>query len=160
LEKYCYDPDGNLSDYTFCQTDGALYKWDEAMQYSVAELAQGICPDGWHIPSDTEQNILDQYLWDPAVSPYTCNANRTGTDGCANAGIKLQAGGTSGFEGLLAGFRVTDGSFYGQGAGALFWSSTISGPDAWYRTLNIGSATVYRIHNDRAFGFSVRCLQD
>ncbi len=150
LEKYCYN-----DSYGNCQTEGALYQWDEAMQYSVTELAQGICPDGWHIPTDAEQNTLDQYLNDT-----TCNANRIGAWDCANAGTKLQAGGTSHFEGLLAGFRNTNGSFYDQGTHALFWSSSVSGPDAWNRTLGTGRPTVNRNRFDRAYGFSVRCLQD
>jgi len=152
LQKYCY---GNNTGN--CPTDGGLYQWDEAMQYSVAESAQGICPDGWHIPSDAEQNILDQYLTD---SPNTCDANR-GTWGCANAGTKLKLGGTSHFEGLLAGGRGTSGSFSSRGTNAFFWSSTVSGSDAWDRNLLAGStAGVNRNHMARVFGFSVRCLQD
>lgn len=150
LQKYCYgDNTGN------CLTDGGLYQWDEAMQYSVTELAQGVCPDGWHIPTDAEQNTLDQSLNDT-----TCNANRIGDWDCANAGTKLQTGGTSGFEGLLAGNRNANGSFHGRGSSAAFWSSTLSGPDAWNRVLNTGYSTVYRLHYDQARGFSVRCLQD
>ena len=150
LQKYCYgDSTGN------CPTDGGLYQWDEAMQYSVTELAQGVCPDGWHIPTDAEQNTLDQSLNDS-----TCDANRIGAWDCANAGTKLQAGGTSGFEGLLAGYRDTNGSFRDQGSRAHFWSSTVSGPDAWIRYLITGDATVARNHYVRAYGFSVRCLQD
>lgn len=151
VEKYCYNDDASHE----CATYGGLYQWDEAMQYSVTEGAQGICPDGWHIPTDAEQNTLDQGLNDT-----TCNANRIGAWDCANAGTKLQAGGTSHFEGLLAGLRHTGGSFVYRGTGAYFWSSTISGPDAWDRSLGTGNATVGRTHNDRANGFSVRCLQD
>jgi uncharacterized protein (TIGR02145 family)/prepilin-type N-terminal cleavage/methylation domain-containing protein len=153
LEKYCYN-----NDYLRCMTDGGLYQWDEAMQYSVSEGAQGVCPNGWHIPTDTEQNTLDQYLNDT-----TCNADRIGAWDCANAGIKLKPvslGGTSGFEGLLAGTRYTNGSFTDRGTSAYFWSSTISGSDAWYRYLYTGLATVYRTYYDRTLGFSVRCLQD
>ncbi|HNX10752.1 MAG TPA: FISUMP domain-containing protein [bacterium] len=151
VEKYCYNDDASHE----CATYGGLYQWDEAMQYSVTEGAQGICPDGWHIPTDAEQNTLDQGLNDT-----TCNANRILAWDCANAGTKLQAGGTSHFEGLLAGYRNTNGSFNDQGTYALFWSSTISGPDAWDRLLYTGYATVRRGHDDRAYGFSVRCLQD
>jgi uncharacterized protein (TIGR02145 family) len=148
LQKYCYgDNTGN------CPTDGGLYQWNEAMQYSTTEGAQGICPTGWHIPSDAEQNTLDQYLNDT-----TCNANRVEDWDCANAGTKLQNSG--GFNGLLAGNRETNGSFYYRGLLARFWSSTVRGPDAWLRTLLSGYATVSRYSDNRAVGFSVRCLQD
>ena len=54
VEKYCYD-----DDWRYCDTDtnsenfpdGGLYTWDEAMQYTNTERAQGICPDNWHIPT-------------------------------------------------------------------------------------------------------------
>jgi len=152
LQKYCSgDNIGN------CPTDGGLYQWDEAMQYSVVEGAQGICPDGWHIPTDAEQNTLDQYLTD---SPNTCNANRINTWDCVYAGTKLKAGGTSQFEGLRAGGRDSGGSFYFRGTAAYFWSSSITGPDAWARDLLTGYATVARSRDDCAFGFSVRCIQD
>ncbi|PIT94893.1 hypothetical protein COT98_01855, partial [Candidatus Falkowbacteria bacterium CG10_big_fil_rev_8_21_14_0_10_39_9] len=91
LEKYCYNDNTDN-----CLTDGGLYKQDEAMQYSAAKGTQGICPSGWHLPSDAEQNTLDQYLNDT-----TCDANRVNARDCANAGTKLKAGGSSGFEGLL-----------------------------------------------------------
>jgi len=152
LEKYCHNNSaGN------CDTYGGLYQWNEAMQYSTTAGAQGICPDGWHIPTDAEQNTLDQYLTDPG---QTCNANRVSTWGCANAGTKLQVGGTSHFEDLLAGLRRVDGVTYGQGMNAFFWSSSIGDLDAWNRDLNAGYATVFRNHNDQNYGFSVRCLLD
>ena len=135
---------------------------DEAMQYSVTELAQGICPDGWHIPSDSEQYILENSLKDTVRS---CVADRSNNWDCVNAGSKLSSltlngNNSSGFTGLLAGDRETDGSFFARGYLAYFWSSTISGPDAWGRYLNFGYEAVYRGHGNRAYGFSVRCLQD
>ncbi len=45
IEKWCYD---NLP--ANCETYGGLYQWDEMMQYTTTEGAQGICPEGWHIP--------------------------------------------------------------------------------------------------------------
>ena len=49
IEKYCYNDNP-----TNCDTYGGLYKWDEAMQYTTTEGAIGICPSGWHIPSDDD----------------------------------------------------------------------------------------------------------
>ncbi len=150
LEKYCY---GNS--YGNCQTQGGLYQWNEAMQYSASEGAQGICPTGWHVPTDAQQNTLDQYL-----SNTTCNASRNGAWDCADAGTKLKSGGSSGFEGLLGGIRTTDGTSYGQGTYALFWSSSINGSNAWVRYLISSDATVYRLSALRAASYSVRCLKD
>jgi len=158
LEKYCYDPDGNLSDYTYCQTYGALYQWSEAVQRvaGTPERVQGICPSSWHVPTDAEQNTLDQYLNDP---PNVCDANRFDY-GCANAGTKLKTGGSSGFEGLLSGFRVAGGTFTGVGVQSEFWSSTES-VYFFFRSLNSSEAGVYRQYtSDDYYGFALRCLHD
>ncbi|MFA4943009.1 MAG: FISUMP domain-containing protein [Patescibacteria group bacterium] len=165
LEKYCYS-DNSAN----CTTYGALYQWDEAMQYSEATGAQGVCPSGWHIPTDTEKNALDQYLTD---TPNTCNASRNGTRECANAGGKLKEVGTShwaspnteatnsfGFTALPAGARRADGSFSYQGSYAFFWSSSISGSSVWRRNLTSDNSTVDRSASDQTLGFSVRCLKD
>jgi len=153
IEKYCFDDNpGN------CDIYGGLYQWDEAMGYVETDGAQGICPNGWHVPTDAEEYTLENYLTDP---PNTCDAARLLAWDCANASTKLRAGGTSHFEGLLAGYRRIGGSFYDQESVAYFWSSTISEPNAWSRALWIGSPeTVYRNYFDQADGFSVRCLRD
>ena len=64
IEKYCYD-----NNYDNCDTvlnpnypDGGLYRWNEAMAYTTIEGTQGICPNGWHIPSDNEIKILEMEL--------------------------------------------------------------------------------------------------
>ena len=153
IEKWCYN-----NDPAICATDGGLYNWDEAMQYSTTEGAQGICPTGWHIPTDAEQNNLDQYLTD---SGQTCNANRIGTWDCNTAGTKLKVGGTSGFNALLSGHRYTDGSFLNRTAYTNLWSSSGSGSStAWHRSLNSGSVGVYRYSHSKAYGFSVRAIKD
>ncbi len=57
IEKYCYDnASGNCAEY------GGLYKWDELMDYQTEEGVQGICPDGWHVPTSDEWLALVNYL--------------------------------------------------------------------------------------------------
>jgi hypothetical protein len=53
FEKYCYN-DNPAS----CTNLGALYQWDELMQYDNTPAIQGFCPPGWHIPSENDWNIL------------------------------------------------------------------------------------------------------
>ncbi|MFZ2777676.1 MAG: FISUMP domain-containing protein, partial [Candidatus Moraniibacteriota bacterium] len=155
IEKYCYgDVDAN------CTTDGGLYQWDEAMQYSTTEGAQGICPTGWHIPTDAQQYALENYLKDDG---QTCNANRDGSYDCSTAGTKLKFGGTSGLNFPLAGVRNTDGSFAGSTTHMYSWSSSQSNStSAWSRAVWLSSAGVYRIGNAnlKTYGISVRCLKD
>jgi len=152
IEKYCYsDNEAN------CTTYGGLYQWDQAMCGSTTEGAQGICPTGWHIPTDAEQYTLENYLKD---SGQTCNASRSSAWDCATAGTKLKSGGTSNFNGLLAGLRLTVGSFSDLSSITNFWSSLQSGPSAWHRFLFSGSTSVNRSLYSKAYGFSVRCLKN
>ena len=150
IEKYCY-ADGEAN----CATYGALYQWDQAMCGGTTEGAQGICPAGWHIPTDAEQHTLDQYL-----ATGTCAAGRDGAWDCSPAGTALKSGGSSGFEGLLAGGRDTDGSFGSLGTYGYFWSSSEAGASAWGRGLYSAYATVLRDDYSQAVGLSVRCLKD
>jgi len=157
LEKYCYNNNAinpnPLSNDGGCDTDGGLYQWNEMMQYSTTESIQGVCPNGWHIPSDAEQNTLDQF-----VHNTTCDANRSGYD-CAPALDKLRTGGSSHFEGLFTGLRDISGVFGYRLAGAWFWSSTMSGADAWNRLLD-GNPGIRRHLDFQTYGFPVRCLED
>ena len=151
IEKYCYSDNTDN-----CTTYGALYQWDQAMCGSTTAGAAGICPSGWHMPTDSEQYTLENYLTD---SGQTCSATRVGFD-CSAAGTKLRSGGSSGFNALLAGHRATSGTFAYQGTRYDFWSSTESSTNAWYRNLYSGYATVDRGADSQVFGFSVRCLKD
>ncbi|MEI8103567.1 MAG: fibrobacter succinogenes major paralogous domain-containing protein, partial [Candidatus Moraniibacteriota bacterium] len=159
---YAYPPNtGNTAEETLAniQTNklGFIYQWSAAMAGSTTEGAQGICPAGWHVPTDAEQNTLDQYLKD---NGQTCDANRSNVWDCSSAGTKLKLGGTSGFNAPLAGYRGTTGGFYVRGSTAYLWSSSQSGATAWDRYLYASSATVHRVPYSKAYGFSLRCLKD
>jgi uncharacterized protein (TIGR02145 family) len=157
IQKYCYDDsDANCTSNNPNYSDGALYQWDQAMCGSTTEGAQGICPDGWHIPTDAEYKILEIYLGMTQVEADTYDWR--GTD----QGTKLLSNETSGFEGNLAGYRYA-GGFSDRPAPALgyFWSSTqYETTGAWHRALHSEFATVARGINDKVAGFSVRCLKN
>jgi len=159
IQKYCYaDSDANCD--TNVQTghtypDGGLYQWNQAMCGSTAEGAQGICPAGWHIATDAEWCTLENY-----VDSGTVSCTDTGWRG-TDCGTKLKPDGTSGFEGNLAGNRYTNGTFSYRGTYGYFWtSSQYSDTNSWYRRLYSDNATVYRLNDSKANGFSVRCLKD
>ena len=173
IEKYCYqDTDANCdSSNNPNYPDGGLYQWDEAMQYvascngtgeppndACAAPVQGICPSGWHIPSHYELTTLEKNVGsNPGAFPY--DESTTGWLG-TNEGTNLKPNGSSGFEGNLAGYRSTGGSFFSRGTYALIWSSLESGSSAWRRYLYSGFATVNRAASSELYGFSVRCVQD
>ncbi len=174
--SWCYDNDPSK-----CATYGRLYTWAAAVdsvaiyekygekcglgksctRFSASALAaapvRGVCPSGWHLPSDAEWSAL-----------YT---NVGGTD---YAGQKLKAntslwttysGVTNddsfGFAVLPAGRRSSRGNFSSEGNIAGIWSSTeysSSSAYDWYFYCSYDG--VDRYYYDKSSGFSVRCLKD
>ena len=149
-EKYCYnDTESN------CTTNGGLYQWDEAMNYSTTEKAQGICPVGSHIPSDNEWKTLEMSLSGMTQTV----ADTTGWRG-TDEGTKLKSGGSSGLNMPLGGNSYQDGSFTYLGLQASLWSSSELSTSLWVRNLASGGAAVYRTTyaKEYAHGLSVRCV--
>jgi uncharacterized protein (TIGR02145 family) len=143
----------NLSTY------GRLYNW-----YAVND-ARGLCPTGWHVPTDGEWMELEMELGMTAGQ-----ANATGWRG-TDQGAQMKASfsdspfwngtNSSGFSALPGGFCYdVDGSFYYLGSVGYWWSSTPFGSSIWSRDLGSGSSDVGRGTDDVLDGFSVRCLKD
>jgi len=159
IEKYCY---GN--DPSKCDVYGGLYLWDEAMQGVTTEGAQGVCPDGWHIPTDAECTTLTDYLGGESVAGGKMKS--TGTIGLGT-GLwytpNTEATNETGFTGLPSGTRVyPSGPFDYLGYYGYSWTSTEHSnlSHAWTRTLSYNYGTVYTTYNDKTYGFPVRCLKD
>ncbi len=165
IEKYCYD-----NDTTNCDTYGGLYQWDEMMQYVTTPGAQGICPSGWHLPTDSEFITLEMYLG--MSQSVVNNLHWRGTDeGSKLAGNEpLWFDGnltqnanfdTSGFTALPGGYRHTGGAFNILSGGAyISTSSEHLTLYAWNRRLSYGHEQVYRTYYKKVYGFSVRCVRD
>lgn len=160
------------------RTYGVLYNWPAAMagqssSNSVPSGVQGVCPDGWHLPSDEEFKILEgdvdsQYGYPEAEWD---NLGFRGTDAGGNLKVtdttywdspNTGATNSSGFSALPAGGRAGSSSFWGLGDFTVFWTSReCSSSDAWYRRLYFNKATVYRSYIIfKNNGFSVRCCKD
>jgi uncharacterized protein (TIGR02145 family) len=165
IEKYCYnDNDAN------CSTYGGLYQWDEVMNYTASSSSnpsgrQGICPAGWHLPSDAEWCQMEVFL-DATVA---CSDVNSGTD----AGGKMKqtfyaywhtpntgATNSSGFTALPGGSKQS--TWYGLNYFAYFWSSTEDTYtlNAWGQDLWTGDATVTSYPFSKSYGFSCRCVKD
>ena len=159
IEKYCYnDDDAN------CDTHGGLYLWNELMQYNTQEGSQGICPDGWHIPTDEEFKQLEGEV-DLVYNYPDPEWDELGMRGY-NAGENLRSGdwnngtNTAGFSALPAGWRHFTGVFYQLGEHGKFWtSSEKSSSDAWWRSME-GGSRVRRGGEFKGHGGSVRCLKN
>lgn len=152
IEKYCYND--SLDN---CLIYGGMYQWSEMMQYTNTEGTRGICPDGWHLPSNAEWTTLINYL-----------------GGTTEAGGKLKSVGTlfwsspnsgatnlSGFTALPGGRRNTNGTFNYKGDYASFWTSTqYSDTQSWYVQVGYNSITVTNSFRTMTYGHSVRCIKD
>lgn len=149
-----------------CTRYGGLYTWEEATGHSSPQgrPIQGLCPDGWHLPTDAEWAILEQAL-DPAIAgnPHDWRgavlAHRLiGADAAWVPPAQQRE--ASGFEALPGGIAVSGWFFY-LGRGAYFWTaSPYSAAAAWSRGILSQAATVYRGPSDKSAGLSVRCLKD
>ncbi len=151
LEKYCYDNiDANCTIY------GGLYQWDEMMQYSSTPGVQGICPTGWHLPTDEEWTILISYLGGIDVAGGKLKETGFAHWSDPNTG----ADNSSGFTALPAGARDTGGTFADLNDWGGWWSSSWSDASgAWQRGLIFSIAGVLRYNYSKPLGLSVRCLR-
>jgi uncharacterized protein (TIGR02145 family) len=128
---------------------GKLYNW-----YAVAD-ARGLCPAGWHVPSDDEWTVVINALGGASIA---------GNKMKSISGWKLNGNGTnsSGFSGLPGGYRHVKGEFLFIGESGPLWSSTEYDTYlAWSSGLyyHNGSPSLMSTINKRS-GFSVRCLRD
>lgn len=139
---------------------GKLYNW-----LAVAD-SRNIAPEGWHVPSDAEWLILENYVAAHLdSSPNVAKALAAGTDWTifseeGSVGMDLIKNNSSGFTALPAGYRL-GGVFNKLGDYGGWWSSTESTENnAWIRVLFFSYNNLATIYHDKANGFSVRCIQD
>ncbi len=157
------------------QTYGVLYNWTAAMAGENSSNAtpsgvQGVCPVGWHLPSDAEWKELEMALGMSQADAYATGWRGTdqGSQLAGNADLWADgaletnpAFGSSGFTALPGGFRYLDDSFDNVGGGGIWWSATQNNSSyAWCRYLNYSNSNVFRFSYDKSSGFSVRCVRD
>jgi len=125
-------------------TYGVLYNWP-------AVMTEGICPSGWHIPSDGEFTQLSDFLGGESVAGGKMKDN-----------IQWNGTNSSGWSGLPGGYRRYDGDFYSDGNDCSWWSASESGSNSWswLRSLDSNVDVVLRFSTSRNTGFSARCVRD
>jgi uncharacterized protein (TIGR02145 family) len=147
IEKYCYGDNA-----ANCNTYGGIYQWNEAMQFSKTAGAQGICPAGWHIPTQTEFQTLS-----------TTVSNNSNALKAAGQGTGAGAGtNTSGFSALFAGYLNNGGYFQYQGIYTSFWSATEAPGVGFAYSLSLYhlNSTIFLNDHNENYGYSVRCVKD
>jgi len=125
--------------------------------------SRGLCPTGWHVPSDVEWSELETFLGgeNAAGGPLKCNSSQVSNGGWSppNTG----ATNSSGFTALPGGIRSNYGDFLNLSTHGYWWSNTdwtSSSSYAWYRHLFFSSNGFNRNFGIKSYGFSVRCLKN
>lgn len=162
IEKYCL-----FDDTTNCDIYGGLYQWSEMMSYSSTSGSQGICPVGWHIPTDTEWQNLELYLGMTQIQVDSIGwrgtneggeLKETGTD----YWLPPNAGATnaSGFSAYGGGYSMNNGSYGSDRYFGFWWSSTDENNAPWYRIMKYDLSNIHRGYGTKLYGRSIRCLMD
>jgi len=130
---------------------GKLYNW-----YAVND-SRGLCPSGWHIPSESDWSTLLSYLG----GRLACGGKLKSIGTSYWYSPNSDATNVSGFSALPGGYRNDDGSFNNIRYYAFFWSATeYDYSNAWNRDLFFNIGSVDRNNYFKQNGFSVRCLKD
>ena len=143
-----------------CDTYGRLYNWNTAMNNFASSNAvpsgvQGVCPSGWHLPSDDEWAVLETAVGGSSLAGRHLKA----TSGWIAYG-EIQNLDTYSFAALSGGLGLF--GFNSVGYSGYWWSATEDNAgSAWYRNMDYEYEDVDRSFNDKSISlFSVRCLKD
>ena len=160
---------------------GNMYNWSAVKgPSSVSANNQGVCPTGWHVPSDAEWTQLTDYV--SSQSLYLCSGNSeniakalastTGWNSYSTNTNTCSPGKTPA-DNNATGFSILPASYYFYstsshsvsyilpGESAHFWSATeSSSSNAYTRGVGYASSTVSRGSSNKGLGYSVRCLRD
>ena len=155
-----------------CDAYGKLYQWSAIMNDSTQEGAQGLCPDGWHIPTDSEWESLLDYL--SLENEYLCDnnsdyfaksvANKFGwkeDSSSCRVGNSQSSNNSANFNAKSSGKRDLDGLFGELEEDASFWSSSSNGESySWGRFLKFNSPNISKENFHKSRGLSVRCIKN
>lgn len=167
-KAYCWYDNSGANKHRY----GGLYSWAAAMKGASSNIdnpsgIQGVCPSGWHLPSDEEWKQLDMVL-----GLSRADADLIGWPGTDEGGQMKEEGfghwdspntgatNSSGFTALPGGYRYPDGTFNNEGYSTGYWTTTEENvPGAWIRYLNAANESRHRNINEKEYGFSVRCVK-
>lgn len=143
-----------------CSKYGRFYTWTEVMKGAVSSTIspsgiEGICPNGWHVPSDSEWTTMQRVV---DSSNTTYGTKFKSTNGWHNGKNGTD---TYGFRVLPAGYRDSYGTVSYVEYGTGFWSASESSvTSAWYRDMYYSYESVHRSDSYKTDGLSLRCSKD
>jgi uncharacterized protein (TIGR02145 family) len=164
---YCYY--NNTTNIDSIKKYGALYNWYVVSSSNPKKIA----PEGWHVPTDGEWKMLQDYLiakgynWDRATTGNKiAKSMASKTDWCTDSttgaiGCDLTKNNSSGFSAFPGGYRYIFGGFFDMGVSVSWWSVD-DGNDvtALFCGLYSGSNFLHRSMFDKCCGFSIRLVRD
>jgi uncharacterized protein (TIGR02145 family) len=164
------DITGNfISKYWFVYNDeevkkdtfGLLYTWAAAMNEGLSSNAnpsgiQGICPNGWHLPSNSEWSQLIDFLGGTEAAGG--KMKETGTQHWISPNA---ASNESGFTALAAGLRYENGGYSEMKIHSLFHTATEVDANLFFDIeIYHEYYSIYNRSHSKADGLSVRCLKN
>lgn len=176
---YVYGFDGTdlieAKQLTNYKTYSVLYNWSAAMNGASSSGAkpsgvQGICPEGWHLPSNNEWTVFSDHLinngygfdykYDIAKSMASCNEWMTSSLP-GSPGDEPKYNNKTGYSALPGGYRNQDGDFKSVGEKGFWWSSTqFNTNTAWTRDMNNSDVYLNNYSYNKQYCFSIRCVKD
>ena len=174
---YRYLPHNNES---LVPQNGYLYNWIAVVRDRLSSSSanpskvQGICPNGWHVPSDAEWTQLTKYV--ASKSENNCGNGKdyigkalASTTGWEKSNIKCSTGyhqeenDATGFSAMPSGIYTDFNQYDKFGGYCCFWSCTQEDRGkAFYRGIRYDTEFIYGTSTTyiKTNGCSVRCLRD
>jgi uncharacterized protein (TIGR02145 family) len=138
------------SNYT---TYGVLYNWPAVNPSGV----QGVCPTGWHLPSDAEWTELTDYLGGESGAGNKLKETGTTHWNSPRAGATNETG----FTALPGGYRTSNRRFVDiRYTGSWRSATELNATDAWFRRMYGNNSFVFSFNHGKEEGYSVRCIRD
>ena len=158
ITRNCYD-NNNAN----CNTYGGLYDWSTIMNGAASSSAnpsgvQGICPDGWHVPSYDEWNELSTFLGGTSVAGGKIKETGTSHWNSPNT----DATNSSGFSALPGGY-LYNGNFSSMYSNGMWFTSTHIASytaHAYFIRVSDNHGILDFIDNPKEIAYSVRCVKD
>ena len=176
--SFCFD-----NEPANCEKTGRLYTWAAAMDstglasgdtanankcgYGVSCSAKspvrGVCPSGWHLPSNEELSALEKFVAD---SLYNGATDSVGYALKSTSGWYSDGNGSDafGFDGMPAGYGEDDygeDDYYSYFTQTYFWSSTESGEEDGYEmSFSYNDVEMNVFTDEKYYAQSVRCVKD